>query len=33
VIGWVDVPTLSIQPKPHTMEFLRDVAHLQPRAT
>ena len=32
VIGWVDDPdTYPIQPKPHTMEFLRDVAHLRPR--
>src|SRR5215831_10764248 len=32
VIGWVDNPdTYPIQPKPHTMEFLRDVAHLRPR--
>src|SRR5436189_1450173 len=31
-IGWVDDPeTYPIQPKPHTMEFLRDVAHLRPR--
>ena len=32
VIGWVESPdTYPIQPKPHTMEFLRDVAHLRPR--
>src|SRR3954449_11795712 len=32
VIGWVDDPdTHPIQPKPHTMEFLREVAHLRPR--
>jgi len=32
VVGWVDDPdTYPIQPKPHTMEFLRDVAHLRPR--
>jgi asparaginyl-tRNA synthetase len=32
VIGWVEGPdTYPIQPKPHTMEFLRDVAHLRPR--
>ena len=32
VIGWVDDPdTYPIQPKPHTMEYLRDVAHLRPR--
>src|SRR4051794_1329550 len=32
VIGWVDDPdTYPIQPKPHSMEFLRDVAHLRPR--
>jgi asparaginyl-tRNA synthetase len=32
VIGWVDDPdSYPIQPKPHTMEFLRDVAHLRPR--
>src|SRR4051812_9323085 len=32
VIGWVEDPdTYPIQPKPHTMEFLRDVAHLRPR--
>jgi asparaginyl-tRNA synthetase len=32
VIGWIDDPdTYPIQPKPHTMEFLREVAHLRPR--
>src|SRR3954463_4901588 len=32
VIGWVEDPAHSpIQPKPHTMEFLREVAHLRPR--
>src|SRR6202049_3662399 len=32
VIGWVEDPdTYPIQPKPHSMEFLRDVAHLRPR--
>ncbi|MBV8800625.1 MAG: asparagine--tRNA ligase [Alphaproteobacteria bacterium] len=32
VIGWVDNPdSYPIQPKPHTLEFLRDVAHLRPR--
>jgi asparaginyl-tRNA synthetase len=32
VTGWVDDPdTYPIQPKPHTMEFLREVAHLRPR--
>jgi asparaginyl-tRNA synthetase len=32
VIGWVDDPdTYPITPKVHTMEFLRDVAHLRPR--
>ena len=32
VVGWVDDPdTYPIQPKRHTMEFLRDVAHLRPR--
>jgi asparaginyl-tRNA synthetase len=32
VIGWVDDPdSYPIQPKPHTMEFLREVAHLRPR--
>jgi asparaginyl-tRNA synthetase len=32
VHGLVDDPeTYPIQPKPHTMEFLREVAHLRPR--
>ena len=32
VVGWVDDPdTYPITPKVHTMEFLRDVAHLRPR--
>src|SRR5260221_11370700 len=32
VIGWVDDPdTYPLQPKPHTSEFLRDVAHLRRR--
>ena len=32
VHGWVDDPdTYPIQPKPHTMEYLREVAHLRPR--
>ncbi|HEX5725744.1 MAG TPA: asparagine--tRNA ligase [Longimicrobiaceae bacterium] len=32
VVGWVDDPeTYPIQPKPHSMEFLRQVAHLRPR--
>ena len=32
VIGWVDDPeTYPIQPKRHTFEFLREVAHLRPR--
>ncbi len=31
VIGWVDDPdTYPIQPKPHTLEYLREVAHLRP---
>src|SRR3977135_3858446 len=31
-IGWVDDPdTYPISPKHHTMEYLRDVAHLRPR--
>ena len=31
-VGWVDDPdTYPIQPKPHTLEFLREVAHLRPR--
>jgi asparaginyl-tRNA synthetase len=33
VIGWVQDPdSYPIQPKPHTLEFLRDVAHLRPRS-
>ena len=32
VVGWVDDPdTYPIQPKPHSMEYLREVAHLRPR--
>jgi asparaginyl-tRNA synthetase len=32
VVGWVEDPdTYPIQPKPHTLEFLRDVAHLRAR--
>jgi len=32
VTGWVDDPeTYPIQPKPHSLEFLREVAHLRPR--
>lgn len=32
VLGWVDDPeTYPIQPKRHSMEFLREVAHLRPR--
>ena len=32
VVGWIDDPdTYPIQPKPHSMEFLREVAHLRPR--
>ncbi len=32
LVGAVDDPeTYPIQPKPHTMEFLREVAHLRPR--
>jgi asparaginyl-tRNA synthetase len=32
VVGWVDDPdTYPIQPKPHTLEFLREVAHLRAR--
>jgi asparaginyl-tRNA synthetase len=31
-IGWVEDPdSYPIQPKPHTLEFLREVAHLRPR--
>lgn len=32
VIGWVENPdTYPVQPKRHSMEFLREVAHLRPR--
>src|SRR5437588_12849556 len=32
VIGWVEDPdTYPIAPKAHSLEFLRDVAHLRPR--
>lgn len=32
VLGWVENPeTYPVQPKRHTMEFLREVAHLRPR--
>ncbi len=32
VMGWVEDPeTYPVQPKRHTMEFLREVAHLRPR--
>jgi len=32
VVGWVDDPdTYPIQPKPHTMEYLREQAHLRVR--
>jgi asparaginyl-tRNA synthetase len=32
VIGWVEDPdSYPIQPKPHSFEFLREVAHLRPR--
>ncbi|MEE4293534.1 MAG: asparagine--tRNA ligase [Xanthomonadales bacterium] len=32
VVGWVEDPdTYPIQPKPHSFEFLREVAHLRPR--
>ncbi len=32
VVGWVEDPdTYPIQPKPHSMEYLREVAHLRPR--
>jgi asparaginyl-tRNA synthetase len=32
VVGWVDKPeSYPIQPKKHSMEFLREVAHLRPR--
>jgi len=32
VVGWIDDPeTYPIQPKPHSFEYLRTVAHLRPR--
>src|SRR5512140_3803477 len=32
VLGWVEDPdTYPIQPKPHSLEYLREVAHLRPR--
>ncbi len=32
VVGWVDDPeTYPIQPKAHSLEYLREVAHLRPR--
>lgn len=32
VVGWVEDPdAYPIQPKPHTLEFLREVVHLRPR--
>ena len=32
VVGWVDDPEkYPIQPKPHSLEFLREVLHLRPR--
>ncbi len=32
VIGWVDEPdTYPVQPKRHSFEFLREIAHLRPR--
>jgi len=32
VVGWVEDPeTYPMQPKRHTMEYLREVAHLRPR--
>jgi asparaginyl-tRNA synthetase len=32
IVGWVDDPDVyPIQPKAHTLEFLREVAHLRPR--
>ena len=32
VVGWIEDPdSYAIQPKPHTLEFLREVAHLRPR--
>jgi len=32
VVGWVDDPeTYPMQPKPHSPEYLREIAHLRPR--
>src|SRR6476469_8921060 len=32
VVGWIEDPeTYPIQPKAHSLEFLREVAHLRPR--
>ena len=32
MVGWVEDPeTYPIQPKAHSLEFLREVAHLRPR--
>ncbi|MFO0585839.1 MAG: asparagine--tRNA ligase [Anaeromyxobacter sp.] len=32
VVGWIDDPeTYPMQPKQHSMEYLREVAHLRPR--
>ncbi len=32
VVGWVEDPEkYPIQPKPHSLEFLREIAHLRPR--
>ena len=32
VVGWVEDPDhYPIQPKPHSVEYLREVAHLRPR--
>jgi len=32
IVGWVEDPDhYPIQPKPHSLEFLREVAHLRPR--
>src|ERR1700682_3300560 len=32
VVGWGEAPdSYPIQPKPHSLEFLREVAHLRPR--
>jgi len=34
VVGWVEDPDhYPIQPKPHSLEFLREVAHLRPRTS